>query len=231
MPNTKKHYVNTHPMPMWYAHILDVTKFQIKSLFCAWNVYLLEKNKMFRLTRKPLICRLPRSCKDMRGSFPSRLTPSFSQLMFGTGSPDAWHFKRATLSTPRVWLAGPWRMMGGGRSVNTERERENVICKPPNSLKLWILLSEVLYYIRSSLKVIGNIKGMAVSRVPQDVATTALFLDVTGYMHILWSHRRAASTPQAFWENWEKCWVLDFSPLMWQRGGFAVSSQCLGSFI
>lgn len=123
---------------------------------------------MFRLTRKPLICRLPRSCKDMRGSFPSRLTPSFSQLMVGTGSPDAWHFKRATLSTPRVWLAGPWRMMGGGRSVNTERERENVICRPPNSPKFWVLLSEVLYYILSSLKVIGNINALAVSRVPQE---------------------------------------------------------------
>lgn len=66
-----------------------------------------------------LICRLPSSCRDMRGSFPKRLTPSFSQLMEGMGSPDAWHFSRATLSTPSVWLDGPWRMMGGGLSVST----------------------------------------------------------------------------------------------------------------
>ena len=66
-----------------------------------------------------LICRLPSSCRDMRGSFPSRLTPSFNQLMEGMGSPEAWHFNSATLSTPSVWLDGPWRMMGGGLSVST----------------------------------------------------------------------------------------------------------------
>lgn len=66
-----------------------------------------------------LICRLPSSCRDMRGSFPRRLTPSFSQLTEGMGSPDAWHLSRATLSAPSVWLDGPWRMIGGGLSVST----------------------------------------------------------------------------------------------------------------
>lgn len=71
-----------------------------------------------------LICRLPSSCRDMRGSFPSRLTPSFSQLTEGMGSPDAWHFNSATVSTPSVWLDGPWRMMGGGLSVSTAGQRQ-----------------------------------------------------------------------------------------------------------
>lgn len=72
-----------------------------------------------------LICRLPSSCRDMRGSFPRRLTPSFSQLTEGMGSPDAWHLSRATLSAPSVWLDGPWRMMGGGLSVSTEGQSDN----------------------------------------------------------------------------------------------------------
>lgn len=72
-----------------------------------------------------LIWRLPSSCRDIRGSLPSRLTPSFSQLMEGIGSPDAWHFNSATLSTPNVWLEGPWRMMGGGLSVSTAIERQH----------------------------------------------------------------------------------------------------------
>lgn len=95
-----------------------------------WQIYTNRKKGGFSppstLTRMFLIWRLPSSCRDMRGSLPSRLTPSFSQLMVGTGSPDAWHFSRATLSTPRVWLAGPCLMIGGGLSVNTDQKTKTL---------------------------------------------------------------------------------------------------------
>ena len=90
-----------------------------------------------------LICRLPSSCRDMRGSFPSRLTPSFSQLMEGMGSPDAWHFKSATLSTASVWLDGPWRIMGGGLSVSTaEKTKTKMWARARVSVKLNDVLTQ-----------------------------------------------------------------------------------------
>lgn len=88
---------------------------------CFLQIYA-KRQRFFTLTRKFLIWRLPSSCRDMRGSLPSRFTPSFSQLMVGTGSPDAWHFSRAILSIARVWFAGPCRMIGGGLSVKTDQK-------------------------------------------------------------------------------------------------------------
>lgn len=78
-----------------------------------------QTNLVALFTLTFFICRLPSSCRDMRASFPRRLSPSFSQLTEGMGSPEAWHLNSATLSTPSVWLDGPWRMMGGGLSVST----------------------------------------------------------------------------------------------------------------
>lgn len=85
----------------------------------CWYKTVGKAQKLISATLMFLICRLPSSCSDIRESFPKRLTPSFSQLMEGMGSPDAWHFNSATLSTPSVWLDGPWRIIGGGLSVST----------------------------------------------------------------------------------------------------------------
>lgn len=72
------------------------------------------------------IWRLPCSCRENRGSFPSRLTPFFLQVTEGSGSPDAWHLNRATPPTACVWLDGPCLMMGGGRSFRAEDEKESL---------------------------------------------------------------------------------------------------------
>ena len=67
-------------------------------------------------------CRFPCSSRTKRGSVPSSLAPSFSQDTEGSGSPDARHRSSDTPPTACVWLDGPWRMMGGGRSFSAGEE-------------------------------------------------------------------------------------------------------------
>ena len=66
------------------------------------------------------IWRLPCSSRENLGSFPSRLAPFFLQVTVGSGSPEAWHLRRETPPTACVWLDGPCRMMGGGRSFRAK---------------------------------------------------------------------------------------------------------------
>lgn len=82
------------------------------------------------LTRRALIWSVPWSWMDVRGSLPRKVKPSLSQLMTGRGSPVALHLSRAVPSTARVWLTGPWRMMGGGRSVKTKTVAQALTSTP-----------------------------------------------------------------------------------------------------
>lgn len=72
------------------------------------------------------ICRLPCSSRENRGSFPARLAPFFLQVTVGSGSPDAWHLSSDTPPSTCVWLDGPWRMMGGGRSFKAEDNNQDM---------------------------------------------------------------------------------------------------------
>lgn len=54
------------------------------------------------LTRKGLICKVPWSCIEARGSLARKANPSFNQLIAGIGSPVALHFRKAVPSTASV---------------------------------------------------------------------------------------------------------------------------------
>lgn len=70
-----------------------------------------------------VIWKVPLSIKLIRPSFPRILWPSFSHWMLGRGLPMMWQCSWVVEPGVKVWLAGPWRMMGGTRSegaVGTE---------------------------------------------------------------------------------------------------------------
>lgn len=72
-----------------------------------------------------MIWKVPFSIKLIRPSFPRIRWPSFSHWMLGMGLPKIWQCNWVVEPGAKVWLAGPWRMMGGTRSegaVETESE-------------------------------------------------------------------------------------------------------------
>lgn len=87
----------------------------------------------FSGTCRFVIWNVPFSIRLTRSS-PSILWPSFSHWMLGRGLPITWHCNWAVEPGANVWLAGPWRMIGGtrsegavwGREGGRDRERERV---------------------------------------------------------------------------------------------------------
>lgn len=71
---------------------------------------------LYLLTCKLVIWKVPFSIRLIRSSFPRILWPSFSHWMLGVGFPMMWQWSWAVEPGAKVWLAGPWRMMGGTRS-------------------------------------------------------------------------------------------------------------------
>lgn len=63
-----------------------------------------------------MIWKVPFSIRLIRPSFPRILWPSLSHWMLGVGLPMMWQCSWAVVPGANVWLAGPWRMMGGTRS-------------------------------------------------------------------------------------------------------------------
>ncbi len=73
-------------------------------------------------TCRAVICKVPFSIRLMRSSLPRILWPSRSHWMLGRGLPITWHCNWAVVPGASVWLAGPWRMMGGIRSDGAKGE-------------------------------------------------------------------------------------------------------------
>lgn len=146
----------------------------------------------------------------MRGSFPSRLTPSFSQLMEGMGSPDAWHFNIATLSTPSVWLDGPWRMMGGGLSVSTaiERQKRERITSLWSSDGWWCShVSDGIKKLSYSIDHKMHWGWMWVSIIKSTIFSAGLVIAPQNNDHILYFQEAGNETAEC-------CFLVS---LMWQR--------------
>lgn len=79
----------------------DTRSHETKCNISSYN-FLCSNYKPQKQTLVFLICRLPGSSRDIRGSLPSRLSPSFSQVTVGSGSPDARQPRRAWPPTPTV---------------------------------------------------------------------------------------------------------------------------------
>lgn len=80
------------------------------------------KNYLEWSTCRAVICKVPFSIRLMRPSLPRILWPSRSHWMLGRGLPITWHCNWAEVPGTSVWLAGPWRMMGGIRSDGAKGE-------------------------------------------------------------------------------------------------------------
>lgn len=61
------------------------------------------------------ICNVPFSIKVSRGVFPWSLSPSFSHEISTEVPPFTRQYSCAVAPRDTVWLAGPWRMIGGIR--------------------------------------------------------------------------------------------------------------------
>lgn len=105
----KQPYVNsTHwVLAFWRIKAVYAEK---QTLVCTLKHYLDWS------TCRAVICKVPFSIRLMRSSLPRILCPSRSHWMLGRGLPITWHCNWAVVPGASVWLAGPWRMMGGIRS-------------------------------------------------------------------------------------------------------------------
>ncbi len=84
-----------------------------KQINCLCSFFVqLFRSRTWRL----VIWKVPFSIKLTRPSFPRILWPSFSHWMLGMGLPMMWQCNWVVEPGAKVWLAGPWRMMGGTRS-------------------------------------------------------------------------------------------------------------------
>lgn len=86
----------------------SVQTVQLIGLELVWNLH----SGTWRL----VIWKVPFSIKLIRPLFPRILWPSFSHWILGVGFPMMWQCNWVVEPGAKVWLAGPWRMMGGTRS-------------------------------------------------------------------------------------------------------------------
>lgn len=92
-----------------------------------------------------MIWKVPLSIKLIRPSFPRILWPSFSHWMLGMGLPMMWQCSWAVEPGAKVWLAGPWRMMGGTRSEGAGGKRKS-------EYSLTLYFDKILYNIMRWVK-------------------------------------------------------------------------------
>lgn len=82
---------------------------------------------LLSVTWRCVIWKVPFSIRLIRPLFPRILWPSFSHWMLGVGFPMMWQCSWVVVPGASVWLAGPWRMMGGTRSEGAERDRKQTV--------------------------------------------------------------------------------------------------------
>lgn len=82
------------------------------------------------------ICKVPFSIKVVRGLFPWSISPSFSHEILTEGPPITRQCSCVVAPRDTVWLAGPWRIIGGTRPegpTDSGREETEYVIKGLNS--------------------------------------------------------------------------------------------------
>lgn len=180
-----------------------------------------------------MIWKVPFSIRLIRPSFPRILCPSFSHWMLGMGLPMMWQCNWVVEPGAKVWLAGPWRMMGGMRSegavgrtdsghlLNFEGDpRSPCDCSRPEMWS-WSALTVISIVVFNGFSRKLNyfpLKQNSGPKKPQISLTTALIID---QMQAL----RAAQSCAASSEPTE-CWSEQTSRLM-QNPQHPVSTQTI----
>lgn len=97
--------------------------------------------KLHSGTWRLVIWKVPFSIKLIRPLFPRILWPSFSHWILGVGFPMMWQCNWVLEPGAKVWLAGPWRMIGGTRSEGAKGTKK----KPQNNNLAFLIENQLIF--------------------------------------------------------------------------------------